>query len=50
MSYEFDVSSELKEKLKILAKKNKLLYERVLKKINEIVNCFDVECYKNLKQ
>lgn len=49
MPYKFVVSEELKHKLEILSKKDKILYERVLKKINEVVNCFDIEYYKNLK-
>ena len=32
-----------------LSKKDKLLYGRVLKKINEIASCYDIEFYKNLR-
>jgi len=45
----FHVEHKLCEKLKRLSRKNKKRYEIIWKKINEIVNCFDVEHYKNLK-
>ena len=32
-----------------LLKKDPFMYKRVLKKIDEILNCFDVENYKNLR-
>jgi len=32
-----------------LSKKDKSLYEQLLKKIEEIINCADVEHYKNLR-
>ncbi len=35
--------------MKKLSKKDKLLYEQLLKKIDEIVSCEDVEHYKNLR-
>jgi len=47
--YEWQVSKGLERKLKKLSKKDKSLYEQVLKKINEIVNSSDVEHYKNLR-
>lgn len=42
-------SERLQEILKRLAKKDKSTYEQLLKKINEIVNCQDIEHYKNLR-
>lgn len=47
--YEFDISEKLQSKLKKLSKKDKFLHQRILKKIKEIVNCFNIESYKNLK-
>jgi YafQ family addiction module toxin component len=47
--HKFEVSENLQEILKKLSKKNKVLYERLLGKMNEIINCYDVEHYKNLK-
>ncbi|MBU0963019.1 MAG: hypothetical protein KKD48_03900 [Nanoarchaeota archaeon] len=43
------VSEPLKEIMKKLSKKNRSLHERLLKKIDEIINCDDVEHYKNLR-
>jgi YafQ family addiction module toxin component len=45
-----EIIPHLKEILQKLFKKDKVLYERVLKKIEEIVNSPDVEHYKNLRQ
>ena len=39
----------LQKILNKLSKKDKPLYEQVLKKIDEIINSSDVEHYKNLK-
>jgi YafQ family addiction module toxin component len=47
--YNFDVEDKLQEILKKLSKKDSLLHKRVLKKIQEIVNSYDVESYKNLR-
>lgn len=46
---EFDVKPELEKKLIKLSKKDKGLYESVMKKIKEVVNSGDVEHYKNLR-
>jgi len=32
-----------------LSRKDKSVYEQLLRKIEEIINCYDVEHYKNLK-
>jgi len=47
--YNFEVSEELERKLKKLSKKDKALYQQVLKKIEEVTNSEDVEHYKNLR-
>ncbi|MFH1210289.1 MAG: type II toxin-antitoxin system RelE/ParE family toxin [archaeon] len=47
--YNFSLSEDLKAILERLSKKDKKLNEQVMKKIEEIVNCYDVEHYKNLK-
>ena len=45
----FGLDRQLNLKLQKLFKKNKKRYEIVWKKINEIINCSDVDHYKNLK-
>ena len=47
--YNFHVSEHLLKTLKKLAKKDKLMYNQVLNKIDEIVHSEDVEHYKNLR-
>ena len=47
--YNFKVSDELNEIMKKLSKKDKPLHEQLLKKMNELVNSYDLEHYKNLK-
>ena len=47
--YSFDYSETLKKILNKLFKKDKDLYHRVLKKINEIINSSNIEHYKNLR-
>lgn len=51
MTFEFDKSEELKNKLKILYKKNRKRYEILMKKIEEIISSDEItiERYKNLK-
>ena len=44
--YNFDVENNLQEILKKLFKKDPLLHKRVLKKIQEIINSYDIESYK----
>ncbi len=43
------VSEHLQEVMRKLSKKDKSLYEQLLKKIDGIINCYDIEHYKNLK-
>ena len=47
--HNWKTSEQLQEILRKLSKKDKSIYEQVLKKINEVINSFDIEHYKNLK-
>ena len=47
--YDYEVIPSLQKILNKLSKKDKTLYEQVLKKIEEITNSGDVEHYKNLR-
>lgn len=47
--YPYKISKNFDRILKKLSKKDKIIYERLWKKINEIISCYDVEHYKNLK-
>jgi len=47
--HSYEVIPSLQKILNKLSKKDKSLYEQVLKKIEEIINCYDVEHYKNLR-
>ena len=47
--YNFDVSENLEKILNKLSKKDKDLYNQILKKIDEVINYKDVEHYKNLR-
>ncbi|MEK6906564.1 MAG: hypothetical protein AABW81_03010 [Nanoarchaeota archaeon] len=47
--YLYEVIPYLQKILNKLSKKDKSLYEQVLKKIEEIINFPDVEHYKNLR-
>ena len=46
---EFEIKPELDKKLAKLSKKDKRAYEVVMEKIDEVVNSYDVEHYKNLR-
>jgi len=46
---DFEIKPELERILKKLFKKNKTLHDKIFKKIDEIVNSYDVESYKNLR-
>lgn len=48
--YNFQVSEQLQKVLKKLSKKDRELYNQVLKKINEVVNSRNIEHYKNLRR
>jgi len=45
----YEISDPLKKILKKVSNKDKILYESVLKKIEEIIASSDIEHYKNLK-
>ena len=47
--HNWKISENLQDIMKKLFKKDKSLYEQLLKKINEIINCENVEHYKNLR-
>ena len=47
--YSYEIIPSLRNILNKLLKKDKSLYEQVLKKIEEIINSPDVEHYKNLR-
>ena len=47
--YEYEIKPSLQKILNKLSKKNKQLYEQVMKKINEVIKSPDVEHYKNLR-
>lgn len=42
-------SEHILDVIRKISKKDKKLYEQLLKKIDEILNCYDVEYYKNLR-
>jgi len=46
---EYEIKPYLQKILNKLFKKDKVAYEAVLKKIEEVINCEDVEHYKNLR-
>jgi len=47
--HNFEIKSELNRILKKLYKKDRKIYEQIIKKIDEVVNSFDIEHYKNLR-
>lgn len=47
--YNYEVIPYLQKVLAKLSKKDRALYEQVLKKIEEVINSADVEHYKNLR-
>lgn len=47
--YNFDVSENLEKILNKLSKKDKVLYNQILKKIDEVIHSKDVKHYKNLR-
>ena len=48
--HNFSIEEKLRKKLIKLSKKDKLTYERIILKIEEIVSSKDVEHYKNLRK
>jgi mRNA interferase RelE/StbE len=47
--YNFDVSENLEKILNKLSKKDKDIYNQILKKIDEVIHSKNVEHYKNLR-
>ncbi len=47
--YSFEIVPSLEDTLRKLSKRDKFLYERVLKKIEEVITTSDIEHYKNLR-
>ena len=45
----FLVENNLKKIISKIYKRDKIMYESLLKKMNEIITCENVEHYKNLK-
>ncbi len=43
------VSTDLRKFLSKISKKNKIFYDKILKKISEIISSENIEHYKNLK-
>ena len=48
--HEFLIEDNLKKKLKKLFKKDRKLYDSVFSKMNEIINCSNLDHYKNLRK
>ena len=47
--YNYTISNNIHRFLSKISKKDKTMYNKILKKINEIVNSKDISHYKNLK-
>jgi len=47
--YNHKISEKLQNIMLKLSKKDKSLYEQLLKKIEEVINSYDIEHYKNLR-
>ena len=47
--YNYEIEPSLQKILNKLSRKDRQLYEQVLKKVEEVINSFDVEHYKNLR-
>ena len=47
--YSYEIKPSLQKVLTKLSKKDKTTYEKVLKKIEEIINAQSIEHYKNLR-
>lgn len=47
--YNYEIQPSLQKILNKLSKKDKSLYEQVIKKIEEVSNSSDIEHYKNLR-
>jgi len=47
--HNWKISEYLQDVIRKLSKKDKQLHEQLIKKIDEIINCYDIEHYKNLR-
>lgn len=47
---EFSIEEDLRKNLSKISKKDKILYNAIMNKIEEILTCEDVNHYKNLKK
>ena len=47
--YSYEIKPNLQKILNKLSKKDKTVYEQILKKIEEIINSSSIEHYKNLR-
>jgi mRNA-degrading endonuclease RelE of RelBE toxin-antitoxin system len=47
--YSYQISEKLQAIMLKLSRKDKPLYEQLLRKIEEIINCYDIDHYKNLR-
>jgi len=47
---DFSIEENLKKKLSKLSKKDKVMYDAIMKKFEEIIACNDVNHYKNLRR
>ena len=43
------ISDKLRKNLRKISKKDKMFYDKILSKINEIINSENIDHYKNLK-
>lgn len=46
----YEIKPSLRKILNKLSKKDREAYEQILNKINEIINCEDIDHYKNLRK
>ena len=47
--HKYLISDKLRKNLRKISKKDKIFYENILNKINEIINSENIDHYKNLK-
>ena len=47
--HHYEIEPSLQKILNKLSRKDRQLYEQVLKKVEEVINSFDAEHYKNLR-
>lgn len=47
---EFEISDSLKKAIVKISKKDKVMYEALMGKMDEILSCSDVNHYKNLRK